>query len=250
MTASSLVRRRLISGAIATVGLVVAGVCGWLGMWQAQVFTGQGVQAAASAAAAPAVRLDASHTGDAVGELWGRTVIVTGTYVPSQEVQIVGADGVRRILTALLLDDGRVVAVVRGLAPPSPPPTGTVTQTGVFLPTEAQADHPVPAGSYGSVRLQALAQVWRQPLVAGYVTLGEADATAQGMRPATVVLPTYDGQSRNGGYALQWWAFGVFGLAMSVVFARNYHRRGLALADPVDEPGSLSEAPNEGSSSE
>ena len=113
----------------------------------------------------------------------------------------------------------------------SVPPNGELTQTGVFLPTEAQAASPVPSGTYGSVRLQALAHVWPQPMVSGYLTLDESEAKAQGLRAAPVVLPALDGKIRNAGYALQWWAFAAFALVMSVLIARNYRRRGLELAD-------------------
>lgn len=157
---------------------------------------------------------------------------VTGHYVPDEQVLVVNADGALRVVTAFQLADGRVVAIARGVGTGSEvPPSGEITQTGVFLPTEAAADRAVPNGSYGSVRLQALAQVWPQPMVSGYLTLGESEARAQGLGAAPVVLPTLDGKVRNAGYALQWWAFAVFALIMSVVIARSYRRRGLQLVD-------------------
>jgi cytochrome oxidase assembly protein ShyY1 len=218
---------------IVAVGVVAALVMGWLGLWQAQVFVDQGKSAAASMSGGPPMVLDASVTGDNVGYLWGHTVSVGGHYVPSQQVAVVDKDGSRRVVTAFQLADGRVVAIARGVGTGSEvPPGGDLTQTGVFLPTEAQAaEGAVPSGAYGSVRLQALAQVWPQPLVSGYLTLDESEAKAQGLSAAPVVLPTLDGKVRNAGYALQWWAFAVFALVMSVLIARNYRRRGLALAD-------------------
>jgi cytochrome oxidase assembly protein ShyY1 len=80
------------------------------------------------------------------------------------------------------------------------------------------------------VRLQALAQVWPQPVVSGYVTLDASEAKAQGLGAAPVVLPTLDGEFRNAGYALQWWAFAAFAVVMSVLIARNYRRRGMQLS--------------------
>ncbi len=143
-----------------------------------------------------------------------------------------GKDGTGRVVTALLLADGRVVAIARGVGSGREvPPTGELTQTGVFLPTEAAADWAVPTGTYGSVRLQALAQVWPQPVVSGYVTLDASEAKAQGLGAAPVVLPTLDGEFRNAGYALQWWAFAAFAVVMSVLIARNYRRRGMQLSD-------------------
>lgn len=225
-------RSRWVPPAIIAVGVLLAGIMGWLGLWQAQVFTEQGRTTAAEMSGGPVLALDTSVTGDAVGGLWGHTVSVTGHYLADQQVLVVAEDGSRRVLTAFQLSDGRVVAIARGSGTGAEKaPTGELTQTGVFLPTEAQADHAVPSGSYASVRLQALAQVWPQSLVSGYVTLDASEATRQGLTPAAVVLPVLDGKMRNAGYALQWWMFAAFALVMSVVIARNYRRRGMQLAD-------------------
>ncbi len=226
------VRSPWVPRLIVVVGVILALIMGWLGLWQAQVFANQGKSAAAAITGEPVEPLDASVTGDAVGGLWGHTVSVTGRYLPAQQVLVVGQDGTGRVVTAFLLTDGRVVAIARGVGSGSEvPPTGELTQTGVFLPTEQQAASAAPSGTYGSVRLQALAQVWPQPVVSGYITLSADEAKAQGLSAAVVVLPTLDGQFRNAGYALQWWAFAAFALVMSIVIARNYRRRGMLLSD-------------------
>ncbi len=226
------VRSPWVPRLIVAVGVVAALIMGWLGLWQAQVFANQGKSAAAAITGEPIAALDASVTGDGVNGLWGRTVSVTGHYIATQQVLVVSKDGTGRVLTGFQLADGRVVAIARGVGSGREvPPSGDLTQTGVFLPTEAAADWPVPSGTYGSVRLQALAQVWPQPVVSGYVTLDASEAQSQGLSVAAVVLPTLDGQFRNAGYALQWWAFAIFALVMSVLLARNYRRRGLQLAD-------------------
>ena len=225
------VRSRWVPRLIVVLGVVAALIMGWLGLWQAQVFANQGKSAAAAITGEPIKALDASVTGDNVGGLWGHTVSVSGHYLPDQQVLVVGKDGTGRVLTAFQLDDGRVVAIARGVGSGREvPPSGVLTQTGVFLPTEAAADWTAPSGTYGSVRLQALAQVWPQALVSGYVTLDGSEAKAQGLGAAAVVLPTLDGQFRNAGYALQWWAFAAFALVMSVLIARNYRRRGMQLS--------------------
>ena len=226
------VRSPWVPRLIVAVGVVAALIMGWLGLWQAQVFVDQGKSAATAITGEPVRALDASVTGDNIGYLWGHTVSVGGHYLPNQQVVVVDRDGSRRVVTAFQLADGRVVAIARGVGTGTEtPPSGEITQTGVFLPTEAAADRVVPSGTYGSVRLQALAQVWPQAMVSGYVTLDESEAKAQGLGAAPVVLPTLDGKIRNAGYALQWWAFAAFALVMSVLIARNYRRRGLELAD-------------------
>ncbi|MGV8849166.1 MAG: SURF1 family protein [Propionibacteriaceae bacterium] len=225
-------RSRLVPLLIVALGVVLALVMGWLGLWQAQVFVNTGKSAAAAITEGPPLPLDESVTGDAIGGLWGHTVLITGKYLPTQQVRVVGEDGTQRVVTAFRLNDGRVVAVARGVgAVTAKAPEGLLTQSGVFLPTEAQADHAVPAGAYASVRLQALAQNWPQQVVSGYLTLDAAEASRQGLAAAPVVLPALQGEERNAGYALQWWAFAAFALVMSVVIARNYRRRGLQLAD-------------------
>lgn len=220
---------------IVAIGLLAAWIMGALGLWQMQVYTQQGQQAAANAANLVAAPLDGAVQGEQIGGLWGRRVVVQGHYLPDQQVRVVGADGAVRVLTAFLLPDGRVVPIVRGLdtGQVPAPPTGDVRQTGVLLPPEPAGDTKVSGGELASVRLQTLAQQWPQHLVAGFVTLSAADATAQGMTPTQVVLPTGEGSFRNSGYAVQWWVFGAFALVMSVVIARNYDRRGFALSDPT-----------------
>ena len=147
-------------------------------------------------------------------------------------MEVTTSDGLpQRVLTALQLADGRVLPVVRGtvgsLTASAPsPPAGTVTQTGVFLPSEARADHTVPPEAMGSVRLPLLAQRWSQPLLPGFITLGRADAVAQGLSRATAVLPTGEGSVQNIGYALQWWVFAAFAVLLTFRFVRTIGRRG------------------------
>jgi len=106
------------------------------------------------------------------------------------------------------------------------PPQGTLSQTGIFLPTEAGDERAVAAGSYSSVRLPLIAQAWPQQVVPGFITLSADEAAAQGMRPATAVLPTGEGSLQNLGYALQWWVFAAFAAFMTWRFVRVLGRRG------------------------
>lgn len=220
-----------VAAGIVLLGVVAATVMFGLGLWQAQVSRHGGQAAAAELTAMPVVTMNPAIAGDQTGTSWGRTVTASGHYL-DQEFRVVDSQGTR-ILTAFLLDDGRVLPIVRGTGVSVPPPSGTLVQTGVFLPTEGDADHAVAAGELGSVRLQTVAQYWPQRLVPGYLTLDAADAQAQGMTPAVVVLPTLDGTVRNSGYALQWWAFGTFALVMTGVWARTYWRRGASLSSTL-----------------
>ena len=206
------------------VGLVLAAVCGVLGLWQAQVFVDKGNRTVQARAEQPPVPLlDYVAADGKVGDIYGKQVTVVGEYVPGRELTIQDASGVR-VLSGFRLADGRVVPVVRGHAgrglgvPPLPP--GQRTQTGLFLPGEGESDAAVAADQIGSVRMPLLAQRWPEHLVPGFVTLNDADAAAYGLTKAAVTLPEGEGSLQNGGYALQWWVFGAFGLGMSLVFAR------------------------------
>lgn len=216
---------------VAAVGLAIAVVMLWLGLWQMRVFEDKEASSADARAAQPAVPLlDHVAPDGNVGDVYGRQVTVTGRFLAGQEVPVVDASGQTRVLTAFEVPDGRVLPVVRGVLDASqgtpPPPSGTVEVTGVFLPSEAGAAHQVDAPAIGSVRLPVLAQVWRQQLLPGFVTLAPELARDQGLEPAAAVLPSGSGSWQNYGYALQWWVFAAFAVFMTIRFVRAIGRDG------------------------
>lgn len=227
---------RVRQALVIVVGVVVAGVMVWLGLWQLQVFTDQGNASIAARAERPAVPV-LEHVGPdgTVGDIYGKPVTASGHYLGQHEL-VLGADGVVRVLAALQLDDGRVLPVVRGtIAPgaePAAEPSGTVRQTGLFLPSEPPTDHALTRGyTLGSIRLPQLAQLWSQPLMPGFITLDAAESQRQGLQPAGVTLPSGEGSWRNSGYALQWWVFALFGLGMSLKIAQSMGRKQRGMAD-------------------
>ncbi len=236
-------RSRLLQWLVGILGTAICLTMLGLGLWQMRVFEDKENENAALRAQQPAVPLLENVADDGtVGDIYGKPVTVSGTYLPDQQVLVVDADGSVRVLSALQVADGRVLAVVRGtVGSPSAtipaPPTGVVTQAGVFLPSEASDDRSVPEGTLASVRLGALAQLWPQQLLPGFITLSASDSAAQGLGAATVALPTGEGSLQNIGYALQWWVFAAFGAFMTVRFVRALGRRGSlgTLADEEDE---------------
>jgi surfeit locus 1 family protein len=227
---------RLQQTLIVLGGLAVAVVMVALGLWQLGVYQASGNRTAAQrAAAAPLPLGTAAPPGAKITNGFGRSVTFAGTYDPALQETIPLADspGRSRVLTGLRLDDGRLVAVVRGTttgAVPAPP-TGRVDQVGVLLPSENSDD---PATS---VRVPLLAQHWPGALVEGYVNLNADLSIAQGLDPAPVNLPAMPGRFRNGAYALQWWLFAAFALLLATRMARDLDRgRDLevALAEPDD----------------
>lgn len=219
------------------VGGVLATVMVFLGLWQMQVFVEKGNRTVqARAEQAPVPLLEHVSSDGAVGDVYGRQVTVTGHYLPGQQLTIPSADGGVRVLTALELADGRVLPVVRGVAPGGTipaPPAGLVSQTGLLLPGEGDSDAEVGPDQMASVRMPLLAQRWPQRLLPGFITLTATDAAAQGLGHASVTLPA-EGSAHNGGYALQWWMFAAFVLGMSIKLARSMGARERRLSgDPV-----------------
>ncbi|HHU37856.1 MAG TPA: SURF1 family protein [Propionibacterium sp.] len=221
---------RLKQFVILTVGVVGALVMVFLGLWQMQVFVDKGNKTVEDRAAQPAVAFEEYLGDDArLRDIYGKQVTIAGTYLPDHQV-LVPTDGSYRVLAALEVSDGRILPVVRGLAPsedaiPAPPP-GERHELGLFLPGEGDVKDDrginveVPDGQLASVRMPALAQEWTN-LVPGFVTLGEGDAADHGLAHAPVSLPTGEGSAQNSGYALQWWVFAAFGLGMAIKLAHS-----------------------------
>ena len=221
---------------ILLVGVLAAATMFGLGLWQASTVRTQGAEANRARAQQPPVDLPDQAQGDQVAALYGRQVTVTGEYLPDRWY-FVGDKYPLRVVWAFKTSSGQVVPVVRGeVGPgkatpstkkhtPPPPPTGTVRQTGLMMPSEKDPRYGIPGQDLptrrlDTVKLETLAQQWPGPLTNGFVSLGASDATAQGLTPATVTLPEGEGSARNAGYALQWWVFGAFALVMTFVWLR------------------------------
>lgn len=219
---------KIKQAAVLALGVIAAAAMIFLGMWQASTFRTQGQDATIERAHLPPVALPANATGDAVTELYGRPVTVTGQYLPQWQYYV-GDKPPLRVVTAFKTADGQIIPVVRGQVSadqsPAPVPTGTISQSGLVLPSEKDfygtLTDDLPQPVIGTVKLERLAQEWPAPLLNGFITLSEANSSAQSMTPATVTLPEGEGSQRNAGYALQWWVFAAFGLAMTVVWARQ-----------------------------
>jgi surfeit locus 1 family protein len=230
--------QRVKAALVVLLGLVVAAGMSVAGVWQFQVYQRQGAEAAAARGAEPPVALAAvAPPGGPVRDGYGRTVTVTGVYEPEYELRIPVAEGADRLrlVSLLRIDDGRALAVVRGLvgggSPGVAPPSGTQQVRGVLLPSEEATGPGDGPDGLGSVRIPQLAQRWPGPLVDGYVTLAEPEARASGLEPAPVALPEARGRLRNAAYALQWWLFAAFTVVMAGRIARDIGR---PVVPPVD----------------
>ena len=229
-------------------GLLMAAIMIGLGIWQLNVYESQGRDAAVARAEAPPLEVTSvARPGQEVGDVYGRRVRFTGKYDATLQSYIADPDhpGRYRVLTALRLDSGGILPVVRGVvdgknAPT--PPADTVTETGILLPSEGADAQAAPSGQPTSVVLAALAQQWPGDLVNGYATLSADEARAQSLEPATIQLPSSHGRLRNGFYALQWWVFAGFAVVMAIRIARDLGRE----SEPTpDETGSGSDEPSD-----
>jgi cytochrome oxidase assembly protein ShyY1 len=232
---------RLKQVLIVLLGLIIGTVMVVLGLWQLGVYNAQGHQRAADRAAAPPVDLvKVARPGQEVGDAYGRTVRATGEYDPTLQVLLPIRDrpGHYRVLTGLRLESGGAVAVARGVSQGDrvpAPPSGVVTQSGIFLPSESAGDPAEPGAEPTAVSLPSLAQRWEPQLISGFVTLDAAGARAQSLEPVPVELPSGQGRLRNGFYALQWWVFAAFAVAMSIRMARDFGREAAVASLEADE---------------
>lgn len=244
------VRPRML--VLLVVLLTAAAVCARLGAWQlerSQARSEQAAQAelAASERRAPADLADVlapqtSFTGDLVG----REVRASGVYeadgqlvVPDRALD--GRDGFL-VLTPLRVtaDDGgapAVLPVVRGwVASPDDAgtvPAGPVDVTGYLQASEAAGRLDTAAGTTESISSAQLVNVWGGPIYTGYLVLSSAQP-AQDAGPVPLPPPGPRGDTgwdlRNLGYAVQWWIFGLFAVALWLRLVRDE-----ALGEPVPE---------------
>lgn len=258
-----------------TVFLLLAAaavVCGLLGSWQLGRAELRGAQAAEEARqevlGAPPRPIGAllapgeGFRGDLVGRravatgvLTGRQLLVTGRVHQ-------GAQGYLVLAEMRVLDDGAgtvhpdtqeapVLAVVRGWVPdataPLPPvPEGTTTVTGYLQSAEAAGSNRapdgtrLPEGQTDAISVAQLAGTWGTPIYTGYLVQSEPAPVAPLAQLDPPTLPGSGMALRNLMYALEWWIFGGFALAIWVRSVRDEAR-----ASREDELAAEDGAPGE-----
>jgi cytochrome oxidase assembly protein ShyY1 len=209
-------------------GFLAAAIMVGLGIWQLNKYHAQGTQNLRDRAAASPVALHhvAKPGHDASADAFYHRVRLTGHYDNSfQQLLPAKNDSPRqRVVSAFVLDSGGAVAVVRGTTDASTPPrtpSGRIHQTGIFLPSEGAASSTRPGDKPTTLNLSALTQSWKPRLVGGFVTLSSGQAHTQSLKPAHVDFPSSSGRLRNGAYALQWWVFAMFAIAMAIKMAHD-----------------------------
>ncbi len=241
--------------------LAAAAACAQLGVWQLDRAQARGELAAqreaATAQGVPAVPLDSVLAPQTSfdGDLLGREVVVTGTYEPDGQLLVTdrsldGRDGYL-VLTPLRVataDGARpVLPVVRGwVASPDDAgdagdvPGGTVMLTGYLQASEAAGVLDAAAGRTQGISSAQLVNEWGGPTYSGYLVLATSSpAQDRALRALDRPEPPDEGglDLRNLGYALQWWIFGAFAVALWLRLVRDEARGEPPLGeDPVGEP--------------
>lgn len=220
--------------ALGIVALLVALGCVFMGRWQWER-TLDLAAAERAASLVPEQIEQVTVVGDGLpNDQVGRRVILNGEYLPTYQQlvrpRLLGdAVGVW-VLTPLRLPDGSLQAVLRGWAPDSATaeiiadqtPLEQVRVTGALQPYETfYADADPPPGTLVAINAELIAQRWPDRLRPGVVVL-------QGQQPvntatAPTPVPVTQGMQvslplQNAFYALQWFVFAMFALALWVVW--------------------------------
>ena len=226
---SSTLRQATSPRGIAALVLLAAFVIATalLGRWQWD--RTQGIleaERAAKAQRAPIEQVLPQGSTDVPADAIGHRVTLTGRWAPQAQVAVVNRQGPGGagvwIVTALHLDSGSDVAVVRGWLPTAASPgasasAGPVVVEGVIQPDEDFYTSAVSApGTIAS--LANLPTVLGRGVLPGHVVLtGEQPATSPAPVPVPVEVSTdVPFPLRNFVYALQWWLFGLFAVAVFV----------------------------------
>lgn len=230
--------------------------CGLLGSWQLDRAEVRGAQAAQEARDKILNSLPVS-IGELLspqetfaGELVGRRATAVGVFTGEQllvEGRTQGGQVGYLVLAELrVLDDGAgnvfdaaadapVLAVVRGwvrdAATPLPGlPEGETTATGYLQSGEAAgiglgADGaPLPEGQTDAISVAQLAGRWGTPIYTGYLVQSEPVPAAPLVQLDPPALPGSGFAWRNLMYAIQWWIFGGFALAIWIRSVRDEAR--------------------------
>jgi cytochrome oxidase assembly protein ShyY1 len=237
--------------ALLVVVLLAATGMAFLGQWQLDRARQRG--AAAEAREQSRVRpvgdvLTARRTFP--GEAAGARVEARGAWDPDRQVLVAGREQGGRtgfwVVTPLRLPDDSGVAVVRGwVASATDPaaaasPSGTVTVVGRLEPAEPPAQRaPGEAGGLPEGQVERLSSTeliarWPYPLLTGYLIAESQRPPAAAPAPGPVPPPPPEtGLAwQNLSYAVQWWAFALFGLFFWWRLVRDDHA-GTLRQDPA-----------------
>ncbi|MDQ1206896.1 cytochrome oxidase assembly protein ShyY1 [Microbacterium sp. SORGH_AS 862] len=201
---------------------------------------------------AAAVPLDELLPGDQLDpESEWHPVVVTGEYVPEQQVVVRnrphGGTSAFEVLTPLRASDGRVLIVDRGWIPPAEsgdgpalipaPPSGTVSVVVRLRAPEAlpNSGRTAPAGQVPTINLPLVAETTGSAtLTSAYGVLVSEDPPVSDM-PYALAAPSED-PGPHLSYAIQWILFAVMGFVFIGYIIRTERRKRVEDEKDDDQP--------------
>ena len=161
-------------------------------------------------------------------EDFGRTVTATGSFVGTEQVGIgsrlsresVAGDW---IVSALELETGQSIAVVRGWVPQGQAfatPEETVRIEGVLQPSDTFYETSgEPGGEIVTIDSQQLSTLWNTTLLDGYIVMQSQSPIVENSPesvPPTISTAEVAFPLQNFFYAIQWWVFALFAITIYI----------------------------------
>jgi cytochrome oxidase assembly protein ShyY1 len=199
----------------------------FLGKWQWD--RTQDILDAERAASEEAVEISAVVGGELEPENFGRSVTATGRFVSENQVRVTNRleDGQPNaqvgewVVSEFVVDSGIRIAVLRGWVPPASEystPSESIVIEGVLQPNEVFYEGAV-SGQSSVVVIDSneLSDIWNSPLTDGFIVL--ATQMPQGVSnpipvPPTIATSDVTFPLQNFFYAIQWWIFALFAIAL------------------------------------
>lgn len=219
---------RKVTHLVALVALV--GTCVlffFLGKWQWD--RTQNILNAERAASGQAVSVADIASESLLAEDFGRSVTAEGKYELRNQVRVSNrlengrsdAQIGEWVVSEFAVDSGIRIAVLRGWVPPGgefATPIEPVVIEGVIQPNEVFYDGAV-AGQTGVVVIDSveLSEIWDSELVSGFIVLKSQDpkgALNPIPVPPTIATADVAFPLQNFFYAIQWWVFALFSVAL------------------------------------
>lgn len=161
-------------------------------------------------------------------EDYGRTVTATGSYREVDQVRIgsrLSSDSVPGdwIVSALEIESGRSIAVVRGWVPQGQTfatPREIISIEGILQPSDTFYQGPLdPSGEVLIIDSEQLSAVWNTTLFDGYIVM--QSQSPMGVNSPESVPPTISTADvafplQNFFYAIQWWVFALFAVTIYI----------------------------------
>lgn len=218
---------------------IAAVVCVKLGSWQLDRSLERGEAGARAAqqemlsaqprpldeVLAPQTAFRAEHLGAKITArgTYGEQVVIPGRQVDGNAATLVVAD----LVISSGEHAGAHLPVLRGWMAPDaavpPPPSGEVEVTGYLANSEQETTTSRTPGTLSNISSAHLVNLWGTPIYSGYLVQESTSADSAGlaMAPPPDLVKDSGRNWQNLGYAVEWFIFGGFALALWVKMVRD-----------------------------